>query len=200
LRREKHRRGLKPDDDDLILCGEQAAAAAGLLVALCNYGGGAHADSGWVDFYQIEQRQRGTHIKAQLLHVDSASGFGNSGDITPIDLGEHASGFVIRGAYGGQGELYESLVVVALLQHTWKEVARLEHLVDNENSTNCEQHPERCVRLDLTVKARPGATPRDLEVALTGTQGSRPVAQSHVLRFDGNRGAYPVPKALKVAP
>jgi hypothetical protein len=200
LRRERQRRGLAQDDDALTLCGEQASAPAGLLVALCNTGGTAHADSGWVDFYQIEQRRGGTQVKAELMHVDSASGFGNSGDVSTIDLGKDAPGFLIRGGYGNHGELHESLIIVALLRGGWKEVARLEHLVDNMGSNDCGDHPQHCVHLDFTVRAMPGTTPRDLEATLVGTRGPRRVVQRHVLQFDRGRGGYPVPRALKVAP
>lgn len=200
LRQEKQRRGLKQDDDDLRLCGEQTSAMAGILVALCNSGGTAHADSGWVDFYQIEQRQRGTRVKAELLHVDGAGGFGNSGDVSTIDLGEDAPGFLIRGSYGNHGELHESLVVVALLRRGWKEVARLEHLVDNMGSSDCEEHPQHCVHLDFTVRTIRGTTPHDLEAALVGTRGRRRAMERHLLQFDGSRGTYSVPRALKVAP
>lgn len=200
LREERRRRGRAADSDEPSLCGEQSAAPVGLLVALCNAGGGAHADSGWVDFYHIEERRSGIRVRAQLLHVDSASGFGNSGDVVALDLGKGAPGFLIRGSYGNQGESYQSLVVVALLRHAWKEVARLEHLVDNGGSNDCADHPEHCVHLEFTLRPKPGPTPRDLEAALVGTHGRRRVAQRHVLRFDDTRGTYPVPKALRVAP
>lgn len=198
--REERQQRRPAADDDLRLCGEQNSASTGLSVALCNAGGGAHADSGWVDFYQLDVRPSGTRIKAQLLHVDGASGFGNSGDVASLDLGADVPGFLIRGSYGNQGERYESLIIVALRRGAWKVVARLERLVDNDGSNDCAAHPDHCVRLDFTVTAKPGPAPRDLEAALIGTRGHRRIAERHVLHFDRGRGVYPVPTSLQVAP
>jgi len=199
LREEKERRKLELDDDQLRLCGEQTSATAGHLVALCNQGGWAHADSGWVDFYQLESRATAIQIKVERLKVSSTNGFGDPGEVDPIELGEDIPGFVLKGFHGNHGYFSETLVVVALRQGAWQEVARLEHLVDNEGSSDCDEHPGHCVRFEFAVQAEPAAGLNNLKATLVGTKGGRKVTLRYVLRFDAGRGVYPIPKALTPA-
>lgn len=197
VRGERRRRGLPPEGDEPSLCARQRTTSAGLLIALCNTGGSAHADSGWVDFFQLETRAGALASKAQLLHVESGSGFGSAGELHAIELGKSTPAFAIDGAYGNHGELYSSQAIVALRRGAWAEVARVTALTDNDGSDDCAAHPRRCLRLTLSVSARGSAEPADLVVMLRGTRGGRRTTRRYTLRFDDRRGVYAVPRALQ---
>jgi hypothetical protein len=183
----------------LTLCAQETSRTAGLLVALCNAGGTAHADSGWVDFYQLEESSGAVRVNARRLHVESGAGFGNTGEVKPIHLGEHAPAFVIEGVYCNQGSCAGHLTVVALRRGAFRTLAELHPWLSNTGEARCELS-NTCFDVTITLHPKPNARrsePHDLVVMVAGTQAKRKVRRLHVLRFDSRRGEYAVPRMLR---
>jgi hypothetical protein len=171
-----------------------------VLLAVCTEGVDAgHGESGLVDFFVLVPDAAAWRIAAQLREVETGS-WGSAGTVTISRIGRDRPAFLLEDGWAGQGYLFETRSLYAVVGGTLRDVAMLRGSLSNEGACPDEDGcPDTAfgVEFDLSIDAGdPAAEAYDLLVHEHGSACGETLNLRHRITFDAAAGRYDVPGSL----
>ncbi|PCE24314.1 topoisomerase IV [Burkholderia ubonensis] len=180
----------------LAMCGATAASVQNGTPRM-----GSQGDSGSVDLYVLKPVRGGKSLAPVMKKTGIDSGnYGEPGTVSIQRLGPHLFGFVLNDGVTLQGYSVSMRSIWLPRDNAFVLAApRINEALDNSASNDCATAKAHCEERRFAIA--PDTSGSDevypLTVTETGWRGNREIHARYTVKFDGARGRYVVPKALR---